>query len=150
MPVAIAGGGERDDAAKGKRYEVHDWHRSSIHGNAVGQDGGVQELAEYQEPHSRVVVSLEGDGLVFWSDTDDNGRSIVGEIRIPVADFLAKGEGPWPWYDLSYRRDGALLVLDALGVGPQPRDSTPMLSTPAGPRRPGTRCARSTTTPHWS
>src|SRR5690349_8368262 len=33
-----------------------------------------------------------------------------------VADFVAKGECPWPWYDLGDKREGALLVLDALGV----------------------------------
>jgi hypothetical protein len=66
------------------------------------------------------VVSRDGDDLVIWSDFDDNGRSIVGETRIPVADYVAKGEGRWPWYDIGYRRDGALRVLGALGVGPQP------------------------------
>jgi hypothetical protein len=80
----------------------------------------VQQLAEYQEPYTRVVVSRDGDDLVFWSDFDDNGRSIVSETRIPMADYVAKGQGPWPWYHLGDRRDGALLVLDALGAGPRP------------------------------
>jgi hypothetical protein len=35
-----------------------------------------------------------------------------------VADFVAKGVGPWPWYDLGDKRDGAMMVLDALGVDP--------------------------------
>jgi hypothetical protein len=77
-------------------------------------------LAEYQEPYTTVVASRDGDDLVFWSDFDDNGRSIVSETRIRMADYVAKGEGPWPWYDLGDRRDGALLVLDALGAGPRP------------------------------
>ena len=64
------------------------------------------------------MVSRTGDELVFWSDFDDNGRSIQSESRIAVADFVAKGEGPWPWYDLGDRRDGALKVLGALGVAP--------------------------------
>jgi hypothetical protein len=80
----------------------------------------VEKLAEYQEPYTRVVVSRDGDDLVFWSDFDDNGRSIVSETRIPTADYVAKGEGPWPWYDVGARMDGALLILDALGVGPRP------------------------------
>jgi hypothetical protein len=80
----------------------------------------VQELADFQEGYSRVVVSREGDDLVFWSDFDDNGRSIVTESRITIADYVAKGEGPWPWYDLGARRDGAVQVFDALGIAPPP------------------------------
>lgn len=75
-----------------------------------------EQLVEYHEGYARVVVSRDGDDLVFWSDFDDNGRSIISESRIAVADFMAKGEGPWPWYDLGERRAGALQVLDALGV----------------------------------
>lgn len=78
------------------------------------------ELVSYREPFAKVVVRCDGDDLVFWSDFDDNGRSIVGETRIAVADFVARGEGPWPWFDLGTRRDGTLLVLDALGAAPQP------------------------------
>jgi uncharacterized protein len=77
----------------------------------------VIELARYQEGPASVVVSRDGDDLVFWSDYDDYGKSIVSESRIPVADFVAKGEGPWPWFDLRDKRDGVLLVLDGLGVG---------------------------------
>ncbi|MBJ7336905.1 ankyrin repeat domain-containing protein [Mycolicibacterium sp.] len=80
----------------------------------------MQELVEFREPYARVVVHRDGDDLVFWSDTDDNGRSIVDTTRIPLGDYVAKGEGPWPWYDLGYRRDGARRVLEALGVAPQP------------------------------
>ena len=80
----------------------------------------MQELARYQEGYASVVVSRADDELVFWSDFDDNGRSIVSESRIPVADYVAKGEGPWPWYDLGERQSGALQVLAALGVGAQP------------------------------
>jgi uncharacterized protein len=76
----------------------------------------VIELARYQEGPSSVVVSRDGDELLFWSTYDDYGRKITEESRIPLADFVAKGEGPWPWYDLGDKRDGTLMVLDALGV----------------------------------
>jgi hypothetical protein len=76
----------------------------------------VIELARYQEGPASVVVSRDGDELLFWSSYDDYGRTITEESRIPVADFVAKGEGPWPWYDLGDKRDGTLMVLDALGV----------------------------------
>ena len=76
------------------------------------------ELARYQEGAASVVVSRDGDNLVFWSSYDDYGRTITEESHIAVADFVAKGEGPWPWYDLGDRREGALMVLDALGVDP--------------------------------
>jgi uncharacterized protein len=76
----------------------------------------VIELARYQEGPASIVVSRDGDDLVFWSDYDDIGRSIVSESRIRVADFLAKGEGPWPWFDLGNKREGVLKVLDALGL----------------------------------
>ncbi|HET6733169.1 ankyrin repeat domain-containing protein [Mycobacterium sp.] len=72
------------------------------------------ELARYRHGPSSVVAWRDGGDLVFWSDYDDYGKSIVSESRIPVADFVAKGEGPWPWFDLGDRREGALLVLDAL------------------------------------
>jgi hypothetical protein len=80
----------------------------------------VQELARYQEGYARVIVSRDGDDLEFWSDFDDNGKSIVSTSRMSVADYVAKGEGPWPWYDLRDRRRGALQVFSALGVPPQP------------------------------
>jgi hypothetical protein len=80
----------------------------------------MDELAQYQEGYARVIVSRDGEELVFWTDFDDNGRSIVSESRIAVADYVAKGEGPWPWYDLRDRQAGALQVLSALGVPPQP------------------------------
>ena len=80
----------------------------------------MQELARYQEGYASVIVSRDGDDLVFWSDLDDNGKSIVTESRIPVADYVAKGQGPWPWYDLGDRRPGALQVLRALEIPPQP------------------------------
>lgn len=83
---------------------------------AVGHAEAVIELARYQEGQASVVVSRDGDELVFWSDYDDYGKSIVAESRIAVADFVAKGEGPWPWFDLGDKREGTLLVLDALGV----------------------------------
>ncbi len=68
-----------------------------------------------------MIVSRDGDDdLVFWSDFDDNGKSIVSESHTSVADYVAKGEGPWPWYDLGDRRPGALQVFSALGIPPQP------------------------------
>lgn len=76
----------------------------------------MEELASYQEGYAAIVVSLDGDELVFWTDFDDNGRSIVTESRIAVTDYVAKGEGPWPWYDLGAKRPGAVQVLEALGV----------------------------------
>ena len=83
------------------------------------------ELARYQEGPASVVVSRDDDDLVFWSSYDDYGRTITEESRIAVADFVAKGEGPWPWYDLGDKRDGTLMVLDALGVDP-PAWTTPL------------------------
>jgi uncharacterized protein len=82
----------------------------------VGNAEPVIELARYQEGPASVVVSRDGDELLFWSSYDDYGRTITEETRIAVADFVAKGEGPWPWYDLGDKRDGTLMVLDALGV----------------------------------
>jgi uncharacterized protein len=76
----------------------------------LGDAVAVIELARYQEGPSGVVVSRDGDELLFWSSYDDHGRTITGQSRIAVADFIAKGEGPWPWYDLGDKRDGALMV----------------------------------------
>ena len=83
------------------------------------------ELARYQEGPANVVVSRDGDELQFWSSYDDYGRTITEESRMAVADFVAKGEGPWPWYDLGDKRDGTLMVLDALGVD-RPTWTTPL------------------------
>jgi uncharacterized protein len=88
----------------------------------------VIELARYQKGPASVVVSRDGDELRFWSSYDDYGRAITEESRIAVADFVAKGEGPWPWYDLGEKRDGTLTVLDALGVDP-PAWTTPLPDT---------------------
>jgi uncharacterized protein len=85
-------------------------------------------LARYQKGPASVVVSRDGDELRFWSSYDDYGRAITEESRIAVADFVAKGEGPWPWYDLGEKRDGTLTVLDALGVDP-PAWTTPLPDT---------------------
>jgi uncharacterized protein len=82
----------------------------------LGDAVAVIELARYQEGPASVVVSRDGDELLFRSTYDDYGRTIAEESRISVADFIAKGEGPWPWYDLGDKRDGTLMVLDALGV----------------------------------
>lgn len=83
------------------------------------------ELARYQEGRASVVVSRDGDELRFWSSYDDYCRTITEESRIPVADFVAKGEGPWSWYDLGDKREGTVMVLDALGVDP-PAWTTPL------------------------
>ena len=91
----------------------------------LGDAVAVIELARYQEGPASVVVSRDGDELLFWSSYDDYGRTITEESRIAVADFVAKGEGPWPWYDLGDKRDGTLMVLDALGVNP-PAWTTPL------------------------
>lgn len=81
-----------------------------------GHPEAVTELAQYDEGQVHVVVSRDGADLVFWSRYADYGRSIVEESRIPVADFVAKGAGPWPWFDLGDKRAGALTLLEALGV----------------------------------
>jgi hypothetical protein len=91
----------------------------------LGDAVAVIELARYQEGPANVVVSRDGDDLVFCSSYDDYGRTITEESHIAVADFVAKGEGPWPWYDLGHKRDGTLMVLDALGVDP-PAWTTPL------------------------
>jgi len=85
----------------------------------------VIELARYQEGPASVVVWRDGDSLVFWSSYDDYGKTITDESRVAVADFVAKGEGPWPWYDLGDKREGTLMVLDALGVD-APAWTTPL------------------------
>ena len=90
----------------------------------LGDAEAVIELARYQEGPASVVVSRDGDELLFWSSYDDD-RTITKESRIAVADFVAKGEGPWPWYDLGHKRDGNLMVLDALGVD-RPAWTTPL------------------------
>ncbi len=74
--------------------------------------GGVIELARYQVGPSSVVVERQDDDLIFCAA---NGPS-----RMPIVDFIAKGQGPWPWYDLGDNREGALMVLDALGVARPP------------------------------
>lgn len=76
------------------------------------------ELARYQDGQARVIVSLDGEHLLFASECDDDGRLIVEASRMPVVDFVAKGEGPWPWFDLGDKREGVLQVLHALGVEP--------------------------------
>jgi hypothetical protein len=78
----------------------------------------MDELARYQHGSEGVVVFREGAQLVFRSEYDDNGRFLVDESRLSVDDFVTKGQGPWPWFDLGDKRDGALQVLTALGVDP--------------------------------
>ena len=62
-------------------------------------------------------MARDGDELAFSSTYDDYGRTIIEESRIPVDEFVIKGEAPWPWFDLGAKRAGALQVLDALGAG---------------------------------
>jgi hypothetical protein len=78
----------------------------------------VAELARYQDGPACVVISRDGNELVFRTDHDGAARPAVSETRVPVGDFVARGLGPWPWYDLGARRVGALRVLAALGVEP--------------------------------
>lgn len=86
------------------------------------------ELARYQDGWSSVVVSRDRDALVFLTSYEDDGRSFSSESRVGVDDFLARGSGPWPWYDLGDKRDGVLRVLDALEITP-PQWTEPL--TPA-------------------
>ncbi|MGE2721932.1 ankyrin repeat domain-containing protein [Mycolicibacterium celeriflavum] len=75
------------------------------------------ELARYQDGPACVVIVVDGADLVFR--THDGGARQGGtETRMPVTDFVARGEGPWPWYDLGPRREGALRALAGLGVEP--------------------------------
>lgn len=104
------------------RWQASEWRAPPWH---LDHAGAVIELARYQEGPSSVVVSRDGDELRFASSYDDYGRTITEESRMPVADFVAKGEGPWPWYDLGDKRDGTLMVLDALGAG-RPPWTTPL------------------------
>ena len=83
------------------------------------------ELARYQAGQANVVVSRDGDELLFLSSCHDDGRTITEESRLAVADFIAKGAGPWPWYDLGDKREGTLMVLDALGIE-RPDWTTPL------------------------
>lgn len=75
------------------------------------------EIARYQEGPVEVIVSRDGDDLTFASAYEDFGRTVTEEHRIPERDFVLKGMGPWPWFDLGSRRAGALTVLDALKAG---------------------------------
>ncbi|MEO3759482.1 ankyrin repeat domain-containing protein [Mycobacterium sp. B14F4] len=75
------------------------------------------ELARYRDGPELVVVSRDGGDLVSISTSEDV-RSQFSESRMPIADFVARGPGPWPWFDLGEKRDGALRILDALGVVP--------------------------------
>lgn len=74
------------------------------------------ELARYADGPAEVVVSREGADLVFVTRFEDFGRTVVEESRMAVRDFLAKGPGPWPWFDLAGRRGDTLRIVDALGV----------------------------------
>ena len=75
------------------------------------------EIARYQEGPAEVTVVRDGDELTFSSAYEDFGRTTTEEFRIAAADFVLKGPGPWPWFDLGAKRDATLQVLDALGAG---------------------------------
>lgn len=74
------------------------------------------EIARFRDGVAEVIVSRDGDDLTFVSAYEDCGRTITEEYRIPADDFRIKGPEPWPWFDLGAKREGALKVLDALGV----------------------------------
>ncbi|BBY83649.1 ankyrin repeat domain-containing protein [Mycolicibacterium pulveris] len=76
----------------------------------------MKELASYLEGHVRVVVSRDGVDLVFSAHRGPAGSAADAQSRIPIADFLAKGVGPWPWFDLHDKRDALMRVLGALGA----------------------------------
>jgi hypothetical protein len=79
----------------------------------------VVELARYLDGWSSVVVSRDdSDILVFSSSYDEAGQTFTSESRVGVDDFVTRGEGPWPWYDLADKRGGALRVLQALDIAP--------------------------------
>lgn len=79
----------------------------------------VAELARYQDGTAWVVILLDGADLVFCTDyTDGEPPRGTSETRMRVEDFVARGEGPWPWYDLGPKRDGVLRALAGLGVDP--------------------------------
>lgn len=86
------------------------------------------EIAHYQEGRAEVIVSRDGDDLTFVSAYEDFGRTITEESRVPADEFVIKGPGPWPWFDLGTKRAGALLVLDALGAG-RPAWTEPLAPT---------------------
>jgi uncharacterized protein len=77
----------------------------------------VTEIARYQEGPALVTVVRDGDELTFASAYEDVGRTVTEQFRIPVAEFVLKGPGPWPWFDLGAKRQGTLRVLEALGAG---------------------------------
>jgi hypothetical protein len=77
----------------------------------------VTEIARYQVGPAEVTVVRDGDELMFSSAYEDFGATITEEFRSPAAEFVLKGPGPWPWFDLGVKRDGTLQVLDALGAG---------------------------------
>lgn len=75
-----------------------------------------------------MIVTRDGDDLTFVSAYGDFGRTITEEYRIPTEEFVIKGPGPWPWFDLGAKRAGALHVLDTLGVG-RPAWTEPLAPT---------------------
>ena len=75
------------------------------------------EIARYQEGPVEVAVTRDGDDLTFSSAYEDYGSTVTEQYRIPADEFVLKGPGPWPWFDLGIKREGTLQVLDALGAG---------------------------------
>lgn len=92
--------------------------RTGCPSSRFGTIFAVAELARYLDGPACIVVARDGDELVFRTDHDGSGRPVACESRMPLADFVARGQGPWPWYDLGARRVGVLRVLAALGVEP--------------------------------
>lgn len=86
------------------------------------------EIARYQDGPVEVIVSRDGADLTFSSSYEDFGRTVTEEYRIPADEFVRKGPGPWPWFDLGSKRAGALEVLDALGEG-RPAWTEPLAPT---------------------
>jgi hypothetical protein len=76
----------------------------------------VIELAHYRQGAVRVVVSVDGQDLVFRSSYQDDGQPILDESRLLVDDFIAMGPGPWPWFELGDKRMAMLQVVAALGT----------------------------------
>ena len=63
----------------------------------------VTEIARYQEGPARSWFRATVT-TAFSSTYDDYGKTIIEESRIPVDEFVIKGQGPWPWFDLGDKR----------------------------------------------
>ncbi|WP_159040200.1 ankyrin repeat domain-containing protein [Streptomyces virginiae] len=61
-----------------------------------------------------ISVYVDEDDLVLYSEYQDGGRTFDETSRISINNFLAKGPGPWPWYDLGKKRAALLSIIKAL------------------------------------